>query len=525
MIDSDGVAGGLAHPGASERVALALSGVTKAFEGQLALADLDLELRAGEIHALLGQNGSGKSTLIKLLAGYHQPTSVTHATVQGQPFDLGSAVAAKSAGLHFIHQDLGIVGEMSTVENLALGQPYASRWWVSDRHERAAARELCDRYGVDVDVNAPLATLSPSQQTMIAVVRAMRQGISDRMVLVLDEPTAALPEHEVQHLFALLEKVRARGATVLYVTHRLAEVFEISDRVSVLRDGRRVATKSTSELDRESLLQLIVGRPLESLYIEPPEPTEDVALKVQGLSGRRVLDASFAVQRGQIVGVTGLLGSGYEDVLGLIFDGSARSGGTVSLQGEEACTDCPQRSIRSGLGYVPADRKRLAGVLPWTLRENLTLPSARGSGPIRWLGAGRERQETTAWLQRLQVVPAEPERLFSALSGGNQQKLVLARWLRMGVDVYLLEEPTNGIDVGAKHAIYRALGDACAEGAAVLMSSSDLEELASVCDRVLVMGDGVVEAVLEGDRLTIDNIQIECALDRSVAPAQEGMAH
>jgi ribose transport system ATP-binding protein len=489
---------------------LALDGLTKTFEGQRALDDLDIELRAGEIHALLGQNGSGKSTLIKLLAGYHRPTSVACAVLHGTPFELGSSAAARQGGMHFIHQDLGLVDEFDAADNLALGTPYEGRWWISDRRERGAARALCERYGLSIDVAAPVGTLTPAEQTQVAIARALRSGIEGRMLLVLDEPTAALPAHEVDRLFSLLREVRARGATVLYVTHRLAEVFEIADRVTVIRDGRRIATRATVELDHEQLLALIIGRSIDVLYPDPSTPDGEVVLSVQGLRGGRVREASLDVHRGEIVGVTGLVGSGYEDLLRVIFDPSQRRAGEIEVEGERLAGRGIGSSISHRLGFVPADRKRLGGIAPWTVRENLTLPALKAR---RWLGTRAERAEARRWLHRLAVTPADPERQFASLSGGNQQKVVLARWLRCGAGAYLLEEPTNGVDVGAKQAIYASLATVTGEGAAVLMSSTDTEELCAICDRVVVMRHGFIRAVLRQEHLTEDRLRSETVRD------------
>jgi ribose transport system ATP-binding protein len=488
------------------RTALVVEGLSKTFGGRRALDGVGIELAGGEVHALLGQNGSGKSTLIKILAGYHQPDAGATATRDGASLRLGSAAAARGAGLRFIHQDLGLVDAHDTVDNLALGDGYASRWWVSDRRERRIARRLLADYGIDVDVAAPLHTLTPARRAMVAIVRALRGSLVEGGVLVLDEPTVSLGARDVELLFGLIRRVRERGAAVLYVTHRLGEVLELADRVTVLRDGRRVTSEPVAGLDRRRLAELIVGRPLEAFYPEIPPPRAEVVLRVRDLESATLRGVSLDLHRSEVLGVTGLVGSGFEDLLHVVFGSKPARRGTVAVADGELKPLTPRSSIAAGIAFAPADRARQAAIGSWTLRENVTLPALRPRGPGRWLGARAERADATPWLERLAVAPAFPEAMFSSLSGGNQQRVVLARWLRCGATVFLLDEPTNGIDVGAKHALYEALAEAAARGAGLLVASSDAEELCAICDRVLVLREGAVGAELEGEQLTVDRI-------------------
>jgi ribose transport system ATP-binding protein len=493
------------------RSVLTLEGLSKVFQGQRALDEVGLELRRGEVHALLGQNGSGKSTLIKILSGYHSPEPGAKAMLRGEPLELGSAEAAHAGGLRFIHQDSMLLDGLSVAENLALGGEYTSRWWVSDRREADVAAEQLARYGVVVDPSMPAANLSPAQRTMVAIVRALRDGVALQGVLVLDEPTATLPGPEAARLFDVIRTIRNHGGTVLYVTHRLQEVFAIADRVSVLRDGRRVATEAVGDLDHDRLVQLIVGRSVDSLYPSPPPLRDDVALEVKGVAGGSVQDLTLTLHRGEIVGLTGLVGSGIEQALHLIFGAQAPDRGQVTLDGVRLGEPSPPASIRAGLAFAPADRKR-SGIASWTLAENVTLPRLSSRGPLRWMGVQRERSETTRWLEHMNVVPAASDAMFSSLSGGNQQKTVLARWLRCGASVYLLEEPTAGVDIGAKGAIYESVAGVAETGAGVLITSTDVEEVCSICDRVMVMREGRVAAVLRGDDRTEDRVLAESML-------------
>ncbi len=499
---------------APARTVLKLGSLSKTFPAQKALDDVDLELDAGEVHCLLGQNGSGKSTLIKILAGYHSPDPGATATLNGAPMTLGST-APRERAVAFIHQDLGLVTELDAVDNLALGQRYAGRWWLSGRRERRAASRLLSEFDLDLDPNLPLVAATPGEQTMLAIVRAVAATDGAPALLVLDEPTASLPQHQVEQLFGLLRRLRDRGTAILYVTHRLPEVFEIGDRITVLRDGRRISTCSVDSINTDELVELIIGhKPSDYSPVLAPSSAE-MLLSVAGVSGAQVDDFSLDVCAGEIVGVSGLIGSGYDQALGLTFGARRRTGGQVRLGGRLVAADRPDKAIDAGIAYAPADRKRLSTIQQWTAGENITLPRLPSIGPARWLGPRLERREVRPWIERLGVVPSDPDRQLSLLSGGNQQKLVLARWLRVGAQVLLLDEPTSGVDAGSKAAIYQALAAIAAQGRAVVMSSSDAEELCAVCDRVAIMRHGSVRTVLAKGDLSVPRIVSETIRDPS----------
>jgi ribose transport system ATP-binding protein len=486
---------------------LALWNVSKTFQGYRALDAVSLEVRPGEVHALVGQNGSGKSTLIKILAGYHRADVGASGSFGASSLVLDSL--ARPPGLRFVHQDLGLISELNAVDNLALGGHYARSWWLSDRREHKAVRRLFAEYDLQIDAGAPVVLLTAAQQTMLALLRSIRRmsDLGGASLLVLDEVTASLPNREVRQVFDVIRQIKARGGSILYVTHRLREVFEIADRVTVLRDGRRVATSPVSSLDHDSLVEIIVGRPVQYFYPPPsPVPRTDVILRVDGVTGDQVNDVSFDVHQGEIVGVTGLVGSGYERLLALIFGAQTRISGSVEVAGSKVAPGSPRHAIAAGMAFLAADRKRAGAIAEWTLRENMTLPSVPSRGLLRWLSARSERAIVEPWLEQLQVMPANPESRFSSLSGGNQQKVVLARWLRCAGNVMLLEEPTNGVDIGARQAIYQALGNAAKQGTGVLMSSSDAEELCAICDRVAVMREGRITAILSGPSLNVDRL-------------------
>jgi ribose transport system ATP-binding protein len=495
---------------------LHLRRVSKTFPAQRALAEVDLDLEPGKVHALLGQNGSGKSTLIKILAGYHTPDPGSAAWLDGEPLTLGSPSAAHRAGLRFIHQDLGLVPGLDVVDNLALGTRYAGRWWLRERSEAAAARALLRDFTDEVDVRRPLRDLSPAQQTIVGIARALRDRVAGGGVLILDEPTATLPEHEVEVLFETVRRVQCTGAAVLYVTHRLGEVFELADTVTVLRDGVNVGTKAVSDTDHADLITQIAGQPLEQLYPAPPGKREQVVLSAKRLSGDTVREAGFELHSGEILGVAGVDGSGRDELNSLLFGRHPAASGEILVDGRAPGPAGPSSSIEAGIGYLPADRRNLAATPTMTVAENVTLPRI-GKRPLVWLSRRSETRDALGWIRRLRVVPADPQRPFSTLSGGNQQKALLARWLRCGSRVLLLDEPTQGVDVGGKRAIYDALGEAARNGAGVIVASSDADELAEICERVLVFREGHLTTALEGPELTASAI-VTASLHEGKAP-------
>lgn len=497
-------------------LALKVVGISKRFGGQKALDDVSLTARAGEVHCLLGQNGSGKSTLIKILAGFHEPDGAGEYLVDGVPVAFGSPVEAHRQGLRFVHQDLALIEKLSITDNLALGGSYRGKWWLSTRREGREAAEVLRRFGItDVSVTAPLAELGASQRAMTAIIRAASQG-EFPSVLVCDEPTASLSEHEKETLFSLLRVLKDRGAAIVYVTHRLQEVFQIGDYVTVLRDGRNVASGlPVASLDHDSLVATILGREPEAFYETPPPPGRGSVIEVDGLAGEHIRELSLTVHSGEIVGLAGLMGSGVEQALPLIFGASAKTAGEVRVRGRALRAGQTHDAVEAGLVYVPGDRKRLGSFAAWPLASNITVSSIPSFGPMKWLSARREQAAVRGYLERFKVVPSSPKAIFSTLSGGNQQKVVIARSQHSGAAALLVEEPTAGVDVGAKPAIYSSLARIAREGGSILLMSSDYEEVSMICDRVLVLSGGVPVAWLSGDKLTPESILSACLHTRA----------
>ena len=469
---------------------LDIGDLSKTYPGQVALDRAELRVMPGEVHALVGQNGSGKSTLIKLLGGYVKPDHGGDVRFGGAPVDLWTLGADVRRRIRIVHQDLGLVPSLSTVENLGLGHGYHTgfggriRW----REEVANAQQLLLAFGLAPDVRQPVATLTAAERAAVAIMRALQDWDESRpSLLVLDEPTASLNRGEVDALFREVRRTAARGAGVLFVTHMLDEVLELADRVTVLRDGRVVAGgEPVASLDERRLVQLIVGRPVAELYPETTPAVGSAVLEVEQLYGIGLRGVNLKVHAGEVLGIAGLVGSGRETIAGAVYGATPRFAGKV-LVNKRKVFATPRDSIRAGIAYVPADRKAHGLDLQERLHEHVPLPRL---GPLQRRGRLRHaaaRRESGDWVERLDVQPPLLDRRMEKFSGGNQQKAVLARWLRTDPRVLLLDEPTQGVDVGAKASIYQQIRAAATEGTAVLVASSDSEELVHVCDRVLVL--------------------------------------
>ncbi len=477
--------------------------IRKSYGGVQALRGVDFDLDEGEIHGLVGENGAGKSTLMRVLAGATQPDAGV-LELAGRPVRWSSPNAAQHAGVALLHQELVLVPTLSVAENVTLGHMPGGPAFVDRRRMVAQAEELLDRLRMALDPDAQVRALSVAQRQMVAVARAL--SLHAR-ILIMDEPTAVLSRAEVEHLFAVLHELRQQGVAIVYVSHRLEEVFQLTDRVTVLRDGEAVGTLPTRELDRPALIGMMVGRAWERERRRSTEPAADAVLEVRDLTdGRGLGPCSLDLRRREVLGLAGLVGSGRSDLAQLIIGARHRTGGHVLLHGRPFRPRLPRYCLRAGVAYVPEDRQ-VQGLFPLlSLADNLLMPSYHGalSGPLISLRRVRDRVADLA--RRLDLRPSDPATVVRALSGGNQQKVVLGRWLNLTPDVFLLDEPTRGIDVGAKaavHELIRALADA---GVCILLISSDLPELLSLSDRVLAMREGRIVAELARHEATEERV-------------------
>jgi ribose transport system ATP-binding protein len=488
--------------------------LSKTFPGQRALIDVDLEVRPGEIHALLGQNGSGKSTLIKILAGIYTPDQGGVVRVRGEELPFGSPRDSRRMGLQFVHQSLGIIEELSAVENIALGFGYVRQTgaFINWPAQRRKTRRLLDKLSIDFDVNCPVSQLRPVERSAIAIARALDDDDGPARVLVLDEPTAALPPHEVAALFALVRKARSDGTSVIYVSHRLNEIFQLAERTTVLRDGVSQGTVSVADIDHATLVAMIVGDDgaaaaahgdLDTRSTPPsapmPAPGQPPALTVRGLTAQWLEGVDFDVGVGEVVGVAGLSGSGREELAGALVGERASRVTLEVADGRRRVDPSPRQAKGLGVVLVLPNRAAGAAIMEFTMRENISLPSLDRDSTRGFIDRGVESQHAARWIAGLDIRPRDPERLYALLSGGNQQKTVFGKWLSFAPKVMVIEDPTSGVDVGARQAIYDLIRHQASAGVSFVVSSSDTDDLLAICDRVLVLHEGRVADELTGE--------------------------
>jgi len=489
----------------SDEDVLVVQGLECRFGATHALRGVDLRVGRGEVVALLGENGAGKSTLIKILAGVYQPTAGT-IRLGADVFPNGLTPAdARAHGLAFVHQELGLLQPLSVAENIALVAGFRRRrGLISWRRQRTLARDLLREWEIDVDPGAPVARLEPAERSLVAVARALA---TDARLIVFDEPTAALPRHDVELLHAAVDRLRARGVAVLYVTHRLPEVKRVAERAAVLRDGDLVGTVDVARTSEAELVELIVGEALQAHEAAAPSAREDALVALRDVSGEGVEHVTFTLRRGEVVALVGLLGAGHRAVGRIVAGIAPVSDGAMLLAGEPYDPESPREAQRRGVVYVPANRLTEASFPTLDTATNVALRD-RPAGVFA--SARQERAFASRVFADWRVVPAAPDVTFARLSGGNQQKVVLGKWMTPPPRVLVAEEPTAGIDVATKSAIYERLAAAAEDGTAVLLLSSDTDEVVAVAHRAVVFADGRLKSELAGDGLTAARLAREC---------------
>ncbi|KAF0813819.1 Ribose import ATP-binding protein RbsA [Andreprevotia sp. IGB-42] len=483
---------------------LEMSGISKRFGATRALSDMRLAIRAGEIHALMGENGAGKSTLMKILSGVYQPDS-GQILLDGKPIAIKGPSDGRRAGINLIYQELSVSTNLTVAENVFMGSEPRGRFGLLDRSNmRMWTNDVLALLGAPFTADTHAGKLSIAEQQQVEIARAL---IHKGRILIMDEPTAALSDRETEHLFRVVRKLRDEGIAVIYISHRMAEVHALADRVTILRDGSYVGEMTRDELDPGRIVQMMVGRPLGDFYQHKAGRVPGrVMLEVENLSGARVKPASFSVRAGEVVGLAGLVGAGRTELARLIFGADRKHGGRVKIDGVAVDTRDPLTAIRLGIGYLPEDRKGQGLFLQLSALTNTTLNVVRQHCRAGIINHQALETLTNDAIARLNIKVPGPHGIVGGLSGGNQQKVLLARWLEIKPRVLILDEPTRGVDVGAKSEIYRIIHELALNGVAVVVISSELPEVIGICDRVVVMREGHISGEVSGDAVTQENI-------------------
>ncbi len=469
-------------------------GIGKRFPGVQALRDVTLDIRRGACHALMGENGAGKSTLGKILAGIYRPDA-GRVLLDGRPVAFRSPRDAFLAGIGIVHQELAFCENLSVAENLCLSRLPARGGFVSRRQMRARAEQALAAIGARLPIEAPMAGLSMGQQQLVQIAGALAGGAR---VIIFDEPTSSLSQVEARRLFALIKSLPARGITSIYVSHRLEEIFELCDTITVLRDGAVAGTRPARELGEKQLVEMMIGRPVDAYFPRHASAAgRDEVLRVERLSSPgKFSEVSFSVRAGEIVGLAGLVGAGRTEVALALFGLDPQATGRIFLAGRETAIRSPGAAMSRGIGLVPEDRKRCGLVLGMSARENISLATLPRLASWGWIRARREAEQAAAFFRRLRVRAPGIQTVAASLSGGNQQKLVIARWLAAGCRLLIVDEPTRGVDVGAKAEIHGLIDEMAEAGSGILLISSELPEVIHLSDRVLVMRNGRIAGEL-----------------------------
>jgi ABC-type sugar transport system ATPase subunit len=494
-------------------ILLEMKGISKAYRGNQALRGVSLEVRRGEVHALMGENGAGKSTLMKVLTGLVRPDEGA-IRMGGREVRIDSPQTARKLGIAMIHQELSPIPAMTIAENIFLGREptYPFGFFLDDRRLTRRAGDLLRQFEVPLDPDMKVGRLSVAQKQMLEIIKPLSD---EARLIIMDEPTSALSEGEVKTLFRMIGRLKERGVPVIYISHRLEEIFRISDRVTVLRDGQVIGTEPTARMSAPTLISMMVGRSIDDVYPKAESRLGDVVFEARNLTGRPFFqDISFQVRAGEILGIGGLMGAGRSEVMRAIFGLDRLDSGELRMEGSRVTIRRPADAIRQGIAMVTEDRKELGLVLCRSIQENMTLVRLPRMNRGPFLSGGAEKRLCQELAGKLRLDPGRLNRDVGSLSGGNQQKVVLAKWLMARPRLLILDEPTRGIDVGAKAEIYTMISALAKEGLAILMISSEMPELIGMSDRILVMGRGRIRGEFARGRMTQEEI-LKCALEGS----------
>lgn len=486
---------------------LEMNEIDKSFSGVSILRDVHFDLRQGEVHALMGENGAGKSTLMKILGGIYRKD---HGTIvlDGVEQEFLTPDEAMKAGISIIHQELNMIPSLTVMENLFLGRELTmgKSGWLRKEQMRKRARESLNRLGLEIDPNLPAERLSVGQQQMVEIAKALSL---DAKILIMDEPTASLTDREIERLFKIIEQLKQDGVGIIYISHRIEEIFQISDRITVLRDGQFIGCKETRAIDVAELVKMMVGRELGERFPKREATIGKEILKVEDLSSiKGIHGISFTLHEGEILGIAGLMGAGRTELVRAIFGADRSSGGTLYLDGNAIKITSPRDAIRHGIALVTEDRKMEGLVLPLSVRENLSLPNLGQLSRASFVMKSTEEAFITKMIKDLNIKAASPEQEVRSLSGGNQQKIVIGKWLGIMPRILILDEPTRGVDVGAKKEIYTIMNQLTQKGVSIIMVSSELPEVLGMSDRVLVMHEGHLTGLFSREEATQESIML-----------------
>ena len=504
-----------------DNVILQMENISKSFPGVKALSDVNLTVHKGTIHALMGENGAGKSTLMKILDGIYAPDS-GQITFQGQRVTIDTTHTALKLGISMIHQELSPIPYMMVSENIFLGREPLGRYGLIDKRKlNADTKALLDRLGIDIKPTSLMKTLSVANTQMVEIAKAISY---DASLIIMDEPTSAITEREVDHLFRMIRSLKAKGVTIIYITHKMDEVFLIADDITVLRDGKHVATEPASQTNKGHLITMMVGRELTEMFPKEVAPIGEIVLSVRNLTREGIVaDVSFDLRRGEILGIAGLMGAGRTTVIESIFGIHKIDAGEITIKGRKTQINSPADAIKNGLALLTEDRKLtgIMGVLP--VRDNMVIASLSNYEKRGLLDGRRIEATYKEEKSRLDIKSPSMYQLIKLLSGGNQQKVLVSRWLLTSPDILILDEPTRGIDVGAKAEIHRLMSKLAQEGKAIIMISSELPEILGMSDRILVMHEGRVGGIFERKEATQESIMQAATghgLDRQTRPEE-----
>lgn len=485
-----------------ERNILELKHISKQYTGVKALDDVSISFRRGEVHALMGENGAGKSTLIKTLSGAIQPND-GEIVFEGTTYTHMEPHQAMELGIHVIYQEFNMMPELSVAENIFMGQQLGGGVLFNKSITEERAQKILDGMHVKINARETVKNLSVANMQLVEIAKALTR---DMKVLVMDEPTAPLTDAEVETLFEIVQMLKSKGVTIIYISHRIAEVFQISDRVSVLRDGRFIKTVMTNEVDRDELIRLMVGREVSDTYPKRDFAPGEVVLELRDVCGNGVENVSFAVRSGEIFGLSGLVGAGRTETMRMIFGADPIDSGEVLLNGQPVHPKHPAEAVKLGIGLIPEDRKQQGLLLDLPIFTNISMATMRDISHFTVVNSRAEKENVNRLVEAVTIKTPSIAQLVRNLSGGNQQKVVLAKWLAANCKVLIFDEPTRGIDVGARHEIYKLMNELCRQGIAIVMISSDMEEILGMSDRIMVLCEGHQAGILEREAFSQETI-------------------